>query len=378
MKPDSVWLSRVRLSATVVLSLGVAVTGPACSRQGGPGGPASSRPAGGMGDPSREVTVVVVRPGLDASGVLTTFLEPVVDAPVPARHSGIVRAVEVTEGQRVRRGQVLARLEDDEQRIEVERASALAAQTLAEYERARKAAAGNLISQAELEVSRAREQAARAEADRARLDFDRCTLRAPVDGVVRLARAEPNMLVGEEEILFRIAETARLKGSLYLPAGLRPHLKAGAAVAVSPVADPSAAGVRGRIRLVNPMADPVTGLIHVEIEVSAAPGIAPGADVLVGLAGVELDGDGGAAATLAGALLPLGAYLERDADQVFVYKVAGGRVRRVPVELGDVEPDGFTVLSGVRAGDLVAAAGQAPPADGAAVRPRLSEGPGAR
>jgi multidrug efflux pump subunit AcrA (membrane-fusion protein) len=78
--------------------------------------------------------VVVVRPGLDASVVLTTFLEPIVDAPVPARHAGIVRTVAVTEGQRVRRGEVLAQLEYDEQRIEVERTGALAAQALAEYD----------------------------------------------------------------------------------------------------------------------------------------------------------------------------------------------------------------------------------------------------
>jgi RND family efflux transporter MFP subunit len=267
---------------------------------------------------------------------------------------------------------VLARLEDDEQRLEHERALALAAQARAEYERAQKAAAGQLISQHDLEVARARERAARADAERAALELERCTLRAPVPGIVRLARAEPNAVVQEGEELFRVAETRRLKGDLYLPPALRGRVSAGDAVTVTPLADPSLPAASGRVRMVNPTTDPVTGLFHVEVELPAGPGLGPGMDVRVTPRGAEPGRP--AAGALAGAVLPRGAYVERSGDSLFVYRVRAGAVRRCPVTLGETGPDGFAVLSGLAPGDLVVESGQTPPVDGARARARVRSG----
>jgi RND family efflux transporter MFP subunit len=344
-----------------------------CSGGGARSGGADPRADGASpADSAGALAVVVVRPGLDPGDLFTAALEPVVDAPAVARHGGIVRAVRVIEGQRVAAGQVLAQLEDDEQRLDCDRAAALSDQAKAEYERAQKAIAENLISQRELEVARARDQAARADAARARLEYERCTVRAPVAGVVRLSRAERNALVGENEILFRVAETRRLKASLYLPAGLGRRFTAGSAVTLVPVSDPAAAPATGRVRVTNPVADPVTGLVHIEVEVPAGPGMAAGAEVRVAPGPAAGAGRSSAASALGGAVLPRGAYVERDGDRLYVYRVAGGRARRTAVDLGEVGPDGFAVLSGLRPGDAVVAAGQAPPADGAPVRPRVS------
>jgi multidrug efflux pump subunit AcrA (membrane-fusion protein) len=102
---------------------------------------------------TRAVSVVVVRPGIDAGDSRRTVLEPSVDAPVVSRHKGIVRQVLVQEGRRVAKGAALARLEDDEYRLDVERAAALSSQAAAEAARAHKSADDNLISQHELEVA---------------------------------------------------------------------------------------------------------------------------------------------------------------------------------------------------------------------------------
>jgi membrane fusion protein, multidrug efflux system len=74
-----------------------------------------------------------------------------------------------------------------------------------------------------------------------------------------------------------------------------------------------------------------------------------------------------------GALLPRGARLERDGDQLYVWRVNGGRALRVPVELGASRPDGYEVLSGLAPGDLVCAAGGTLPAQGATVTPRIAD-----
>jgi len=324
----------------------------------------------GVGGPALDV--MVVASGLDASDVLTTFLEPAVDAPAVARHRSIVRSVAVVEGQRVTAGQPLAQLEDDLYRLELERALALADQARAEYERSQKASAGNLISQHELEVARAKYHAAQADAARARLDHEHCTVRSPIAGVVRLARARPDALVEEDEILFRVAVTDRLRADLYLPATLRHRFTAGDAVRVVSSSDPSSPPGEGRVRLVNPVVDPVTGLFHVEIEVRAGPGLAAGEDVQIVPAGPAAGRTTGS--RLGGAVLPRGTYVEREGDRLVVYKVVDGRARRTPVELGGDGADGFSVLSGLQPGDLIMAAGQTPPRDGTPVAARVVSG----
>ena len=73
-------------------------------------------------------------------------------------------------------------------------------------------------------------------------------------------------------------------------------------------------------------------------------------------------------------MLPRGAALERSGTDFYVWRVLDGKVARTRVELGASTSDGYEVTSGLAAGDWVCAAGAAPPADGAVVRPRLVAG----
>jgi RND family efflux transporter MFP subunit len=318
----------------------------------------------------------VVQPGLDTRALLVTFLEPVVDAPVVARHDGIVQSVQVTEGQRVREGEVLARMEDDEQRLEWERADALADQADAAFERSKKLLSREVISQHELELAEAEARVARAEASSAKLSYERCTLRSPINGVVRLVRAEPHEIVEESEILFRVADASAYRASLYLPGTLRHQLEKGDAVGVIAMARPSEAGVSGKVRLVNPVSDPVTGLFRVEIEVPRSPGLEAGSEVMITLGEGRESGSQAAASELGGAILPLDAYVERDGNQLYVYRLADGAAARVAVELGEVGPDGFSVLSGLASGDLVLASGELPPAENREIVVEVQNAPG--
>jgi RND family efflux transporter MFP subunit len=364
-----------RPSAALGLALFLCLPGLLCGcsngRAGGGRNGAAPAATGTPSDSARSLAVLVVGPGLDPSGAFTTFLEPVVDAPAIARHRGIVRSVAVVEGQRVGSHQILAQLEDEEQRLDYDRAEAVAAQAKAERDRAEKAIVQNLIAQYELEVARAKDEAARADAALAKLAYDRCTVRAPIAGVVRLVRVEPHALVEEDEILFRVAVADRLKASLYLPAALGRHFSVGDAVGVVSASDPSSPPGTGRVHLVNPVGDPVTGLVHVQIELAAGPGLTPGADVRVVPAGAP---DAAPTSPLGGAILPRGSYLEREGGRLFVYKVVGGMARKTAVDLGASSADGFAVLSGLQPGDLVMAAGQVPPRDGMPVAARLGSG----
>ena len=351
---------RTRCWPASVLVLGFALAG--CGRNDSGAAPGGA-PAGPVGAEADLVQVVLVQPGLGARSLLTTFLEPVVDAPVVARHAGIVRSVLVSEGQAVREGDTLALLEEEEQRIAWERADALARQKDAEFDRARQLSERDVLSRTELEAADAEARIARADADQAKLEWDRCRLRAPAAGVVRLVRVRPHDLVEEGQELFRVADRSRLRGSLYLPENLKAMLERGGQFPLR--AAGHAASVPARVRILNPVADPVTGLFHVEFEVAGDAGLEPGQEVEAVLGGSDAPADA------AGAVLPAESYLERTGARLFAMRVDGDSIRRVPVELGPLGPDGFIVVSGLSAGDLVLAAGETPPPDGAPVRTQV-------
>ena len=138
---------------------------------------------------------------------------------VAARRAGVIREVLVQEGDRVHRGQVLARQEDEDTRLAVNSAAAAVAQTESqialtqvnirtaqrEYERLRQLAATNLVShqqldqasdavasaQAQLGIQQAAVQTARAQLAQAEYSEDLTIIRAPMDGKIIRRYANP-------------------------------------------------------------------------------------------------------------------------------------------------------------------------------------------
>jgi len=355
--------SRLRRALAVLTLLAPGLLGLACGNPGAGGAAAKAA------TPANVVDVVLVKPSLDPHDVFLTFLEPAVDAPVIARSDGIVQQVLVREGQRVGRGQALAHLDSEEQRLEVDYVGALAAQARAELERAEKGASSQWISRQTLDAARAKAAASRADLELAKLALERRTLRAPVAGIVWQVRAEPHRPVKTADVLFRVTEPGRLKADLYLPASLKNRVHAGDRVTLIASSDAGAPPASGRITLVSPIVDPATARFRTEIEaVGASEGLA-GANVRVRLAGGDSTlVDGGE-----GALLPRGALLERDGDGLFVWRVAGGKAERVRVDLGASRTDGYEVLAGLAPGDLVRAQGTPTPSQATALVPRLRE-----
>ena len=348
---------------SLALLVGTVLTS-GCSRST-PGGAAA--PEAGA---SPAIDVVAVRPGLGSADAFLTYLEPAVDAPVIARSDGIVQAVLAQEGQRVAAGQTLARLDAEEQRLEVEYVGALAAQAQAELERAEKGAEGQWISRQTLDAARAKARATRADLELARLALERRTLRAPVAGVVWQVRAEAHRPVKAQDVLFRVTEPSRLKAELYLPAALQGRIKAGDAVTLI-ATEAAVEPVPGRVRRVSPIVDPVTARFRVELEATSSAR---------GLAGTSMRAEFAAAGSAhaapgqgvsSGAILPRGVHLERDGNHLFVVRVDGGMARRVAVELGASRPDGYEILAGLLPGDLVATGSAPVPAAGSRVTARL-------
>ena len=117
-------------------------------------------------------------------------VEPWLRLDLVARITGTVEAVLVREGDRVRAGQTLARIEAADYRIAVDAARAAYTLAKADFERGRAMLKTRVIPTATLESTAARLQTAAAELERAQLNLTRCAITAPMDAVIKCLDAK--------------------------------------------------------------------------------------------------------------------------------------------------------------------------------------------
>jgi HlyD family secretion protein len=187
---------------------------------------------------------------------------------VAARSAGVVRDVLVQEGDDVTKGQVLARLEDDEPRLAAARAAAEVDQARAqvgllqvqlatarrEHERLAALSASNFVAgqkldqaqdrireaEANLQVQRAEIATAQARLQEARYNLELTVIRAPADG--RIVRRYANPGAGASTLnvstMFDLEPAARRIVRAEISEGALPYVAVGQAVQITPEADP--------------------------------------------------------------------------------------------------------------------------------------------
>lgn len=131
--------------------------------------------------------------------------------------SGTVEKVGVNEGDVVKKGDILLNLESDDYRIALERAQAAYRLAKADFERDKAVYAKGVIPPAELEMRETGMQTAKADLDNAQLRFDRCIVKAPIDGVVRRLNAKVGMFLGVGDPIGEILQIDRVKAVIGIP-----------------------------------------------------------------------------------------------------------------------------------------------------------------
>ena len=148
--------------------------------------------------PPEVITTTVSRGDIVQAVTSTGDLEPVITTEVSSQISGQIVEVTVDFNSRVKRGDVLARLDTATYDSRLRQAEAQLANTRANHtlsklnvDRARGLFAKNLVSQQELDQAEAQFQQASAQlliqtasVENAKTDLSRCTLYAPIDGIV--------------------------------------------------------------------------------------------------------------------------------------------------------------------------------------------------
>ena len=339
----------------IALLLIVALAG--CGRgEGGPGGA-----GGGFEMPPTPVETAEVVAG-SVENVFTTLgtLEAAEQVTIVAEISGIVERIPFREGQLVKRGELLVKLEDVELDAQYRRAEAVADQRRLSYERWKTVVEAKAGAAQDLDDAHAALRVAEAEATLSREMLSRTRIEAPMSGWIGPRLVSPGAYVRAGDAIAELAQMDRLEVHFSMPERYIPQIKRGAEVLVSAPAYPGE-DVRGKIDVVDPVVDPRTrnvGVIATFANREARFRAGMSADVRVVLSSRE-----------AALTVPAEAVFA-EGTEFLVYKVgADGTVERTPVTLGTRLADVVEVTSGLAAGDVVVRAGQQKLFPGAKVMP---------
>lgn len=335
-----------------------------CACQRGDGQAPPGRGPGGERPPT---PVEVARATLDTVGRAiraTGNVEPIRTVAVNSQLAGALLEVRVEEGDRVREGQVLARIDSRELQAQLRSAEASLEVARRAAERAERLREQQIITVAEYEADQAGFAAAQATHDQLRTRANYATVRAPISGVVLEKLVEAGHVVGNQTRMFTVGDVDPLVVRVPVSELDVTSLAVGDSVQVTLDALPGADLV-GRIRRIFPAADSTTRLVPVEVALAGASAreVRPGF-----LARVAFT-----LAPRAGVLtVPASAVLEA-ATGSSVFLVDAGRAVRRRVQRGESYEGRVEITSGLSPGDSVVVAGNAELRDGAAIR--LSQSP---
>ena len=159
------------------------------------------------------VTPTTIQDRINLPGVI----EPWEKLNVMSKINGTVLKVEVSEGETVAKGQVIARLDPDDYRIALDSAKASYDLASANYNRFALLFEQEIIAEAEMDNAKAQLKTTKAILENAELMLSRCTIKAPISGVIRRLDATEGLLLSVSDPVAEILQVDRVKGVVGIP-----------------------------------------------------------------------------------------------------------------------------------------------------------------
>jgi RND family efflux transporter MFP subunit len=302
--------------------------------------------------------VLTVQSNALASGpVITGSIQPERKADLRAEVSAVVLQVLKENGEPVKRGDVLVKLDETSIRDSLMSAQeALRASTLAfeqstrALDRLKTLRASGMTSAQALDDAEVRRNSAQSEvsAARARLataqqQVSRTVVRAPFDGIVSDRKVSPGDTAGIGKELLKVIDPTSMRYEGRVSADKISTVKVGQRVSyhINGYGDRQFTGV---VKRIDPAANPVTRQV----------------EVLVGLTGEQprvsgLYAEGRIDAESSSVLMVPESALVRSGDKTYAWKVNGKSLSKADLQVGarDERTGAYEVKSGLAAGDMV-------------------------
>ncbi|WP_323974981.1 efflux RND transporter periplasmic adaptor subunit [Aeromonas hydrophila] len=271
--------------------------------------------------------------------------------------TGRIVKIAVRSGQQVKQGDVLIALDAGKQQAELAEQSASVRDESRKLRDMRRLVARGAITTSELEGQEATVAQAQARADAAKYELSLRTLLAPFDGSVSLIDLSEGALVNSGDTLLHLDELAKLRLDLAVPERYLSLLRPGMAVTATSSAWPDQS-FRGVLETLDSRVSNDTQNIKARVIIPNPDGqLRPGM-----LLNVELS-----LPPQKMTLIPAQS-VEYAGEQRFVYRLeSNGKVKRVPVVLGDTHGEEVWVTEGLKVGDRIVVEGLVNLRDGVSV-----------
>lgn len=329
--------------------------------QAAPSAPQGGAPGRGPGGRGPSASLVVVKPVLDA--LINDRLKAVgsgtalASVSVVPLSSGLLTDVLVESGQQVVKGDVLALLDDDEQRLARDRAARSAENAAVDEARLAKLFRTQTTTEAELIRIRAELADANLALREAELALARRKITAPIDGVVGLVAVDAGNYVTTQSEIVTIDNRETIVLEFWVPERFANQIAVGQPLEATAQADPShihagvITGISSRVE-----SDSRTLPVEAQLD-NQNDTLRPGMSFNLTLA---FKGE------TFPAVDPLA--IQWDSNGSYVWRIRDDKAERVPVQIIQRNPESVLVSSELVVGDDVVIEGLLTLRPGAAVR----------
>ncbi|MDA8059631.1 MAG: efflux RND transporter periplasmic adaptor subunit [Nitrospiraceae bacterium] len=299
---------------------------------------------------------------ISQSITLTADIQPINQAAIYSQVSGYLDEISVRRGYHVKKGQVLAKINDTTYRAQLQQAQATMNYTCKNAERYKKLVAKNLVSLDSYDLAKEQCEQSRAAVTYAKKNLAYTEITAPFSGYIfnrmvdkgATIPATTGAIASGQSPLFTIVDVHTVKIVISVPESQVRFLHIGLPLQVIADAYPGKV-FPGKITRMNPALDIQTRTLAVEIDMDNSAGLLkPG---MFARAVLLLQ-------TIPHALtVPNEALLNRNGDY-YLYRVEGGIAHRVKVKLGVRGKKHVQILSGISPDDQIVVLGQQHLAEG--------------
>lgn len=268
---------------------------------------------------------------------------------VYAKVSGIIIELKVEEGDYVNKGQLLAKIEEDDYKLEEAAAKASYEKAKRDFERADKMFKDKLLSENDYEKVRYDYEQARITWERAKVRLGNTNIVAPISGILSSRTIKYGDYITTNTKVFSIVDMNSLITRVYIPEKDIANIKMNQEVIITS----DALGEKefdGRIKIINPVVDPTTGTVKVTIALKGyskilKPGMFVKSHIIID--------------TRKDTLLLTKKAIIYNGIQSIAYIVKDGMANQVVLEIGFQDSENVEVLNkNIKTGDKIIVVGQ--------------------
>ncbi|NBC26953.1 MAG: efflux RND transporter periplasmic adaptor subunit [Bacteroidetes bacterium] len=278
----------------------------------------------------------------------TATLEAEQEATVVSKVRGIIEEITVEEGDVVQEGNILAKIDDEQYRIEANRAKATLSRLENEFQRSKELFEKNLISAENFQNSRYEYESQKATYELAKLNLENTSVRSPISGIISERFVKRGNMIGTDQQLYRVTDFSPLTAILHVPEHEMSKIRKNQRAEIRADALPGQLFV-GYVERISPVVDQETGTIKVTVRVDETNGqLRPGMFSRVRIVYDTRQNT---------RMIPKASVISEDLNQS-VYVIRDSLAFKKQIRTGYTNGQNIEVIEGLTDGEMVVTIGQ--------------------